>query len=386
MKNRKLMMSGVFDFEIRVAPSGGSYTESAQVSAMISTRISGSMEIDSDDCSYVEPGSECSLDVRIRNEGEGLTTYRFDMSGTPNWIMFEGIQDVDIEGGRESKVTLTVEIGSESPAYYDFGIDIYLTTQGLIIDSENVIIGIRSEAEIVILGGTSCMTGEDGMFLLSVVISNIGMESDYVDLSIDLDRSGEHGIIIESSKNNDRSIRIGPLLPGESVDFGGWSESRGGSVRMELSASPAGNPSELINAACTFSEDYIAGNDGSSSSLNVGLLQSAFLILVLMLSVGGLFQFRRTLRRNKFLNTATETTGSTITAEEFSTAFKRTEEEEIIQNREEIARSNLALDKGIVDDVIGEIGDLPRNDGAPVQRNPLPSSESVDDLIKDLIE
>ena len=155
---------------------------------------------------------------------------------------------------------------------------------------------------------------------------------------------------------------------------------------MELSASPAGNPSELINAACTFSEDYIAGNDGSSSSLNVGLLQSAFLILVLMLSVGGLFQFRRTLRRNKFLNTATETTGSTITAEEFSTAFKRTEEEEIIQNREEIARSNLALDKGIVDDVFGEIGDLPRNDGAPVQRNPLPSSESVDDLIKDLIE
>ena len=230
------------------------------------------------------------------------------------------------------------------------------------------------------------MTGEDGMFLLSVVISNIGMESDYVDLSIDLDRSGEHGIIIESSKNNDRSIRIGPLLPGESVDIGGWSESRGGSVRMELSASPAGNPSELINAACTFSEDYIAGNDGSSSSLNVGLLQSAFLILVLMLSVGGLFQFRRTLRRNKFLNTATETTGSTITAEEFSTAFKRTEEEEIIQNREEIARSNLALDKGIVDDVFGEIGDLPRNDGAPVQRNPLPSSESVDDLIKDLIE
>lgn len=378
--------SGFFDFEIRVAPSGGSYTESAQVSAMISTRISGSMEIDSDDCSYVEPGSECSLDVTIRNEGEGLTTYRFDMSGTPNWIMFEGIQDVDIEGGRESKVTLTVEIGSESPANDDFGIDIYLTTQGLIIDSENVIIGIRSEAEIVILGGTSCMTGEDGMFLLSVVISNIGMESDYVDLSIDLDRSGEHGIIIESSKNNDRSIRIGPLLPGESVDIGGWSESRGGSVRMELSASPAGNPSELINAACTFSEDYIAGNDGSSSSLNVGLLQSAFLILVLMLSVGGLFQFRRTLRRNKFLNTATETTGSTITAEEFSTAFKRTEEKEIIQNREEIARSNLALDKGIVDDVIGEIGDLPRNDGAPVQRNPLPSSESVDDLIKDLIE
>ena len=268
----------------------------------------------------------------------------------------------------------------------DLGIEIRLMTQGLIIDSESVVIGIRSEAEIVISGSTSCTTGDEGELLLAVVISNIGMESDYVDLSIDLDRSGEHGIVVDSSKNDGRSIRIGPILPGESVNIGGWSDSNDGSVRMEVSASPAGNPSELINAACTFSEDFIAGSEGSSASLNIGLLQSIFLVLISLLSVGGLFQLRRTLKRNKTESHASDEFSSTITAEEFSTGFKRTEEKKIIQNREEIARSNQALDKGIIDDVIGGIEDLPSEGKPPMGRESLPPADSVEGLIKDLME
>ena len=378
--------SGFFDFEIRVAPSGGSYTESVQVGAMISTRISGSMEVDSDDCSYVEPGDECSLDVTIRNNGEGRTAYSVNVEGAPGWMGINGIQTLEIEGGEESKITLAMEIGSGSPANDDLGIEIRLMTQGLIIGSESIIIGIRSEAEIVISGSTSCTTDDEGKLLLAVVISNIGMESDYVDLSIDLDRSGEHGVIVDSSMNNERSIRIGPILPGESADIGGWSDSNDGSVRMEVSASPAGNPSELINAACTFSEDFIAGSGDGSSSIDMGLLQSTFLVLISLLSIGGLFQLRRTLKRNKIENSTSEKFSSTITAEEFSSGFKRTEEEKITHNREEIARSNLALDKGIVDDVMEEIDDLPSNDKAPVQRGSLPSSDSVENLIKDLME
>ncbi len=378
--------SGFFDFEIRVAPSGGSYTESVQVGAMISTRISGSMEIDSDDCSYVEPSDECSLDVTIRNGGEGRTTYSVDVEGAPSWMGISGIQTLEIESGEESKITLDMGIGSGSPANDDLGIEIRLMTQGLIIDSESIVIGIRSEAEIVITGSTSCTTNDEGELLLEVVISNIGMESDYVDLSIDLDRDGEHGIIVDSSKNNERSIRIGPILPGESTNIGGWSDSSDGSVRMEVSASPAGNPSELINAACTFSGDFIAGSDGASTSIDMGLLQSIFLVLISLLSVGGLFQFRRILKRNKIENLASEEFSSTITAEEFSSGFRRTEEEKIIQNREEIARSNLALDKGIIDDVIGEIEDLPSESRVPIQRDSLPPADSVEDLIKDLIE
>jgi len=378
--------SGFFDFEIRVAPSGNSYTESVQVGAMISTRISGSMEVDSDNCSYVETRDECSLDVTIRNNGDGRTAYSVNVEGAPSWMGINGLQTVEIEGGGESKITLVIEIKTGSPANDDLGIEIRLITQGLIIDSENIIIGIRSEAEIVILGGTSCTTDDEGKLLLAVVISNIGMESDYVDLSIDLDRSGEHGIIVNSSMNNERSIRIGPILPGESADIGGWSDSNDGSVRMEVSASPAGNPSELINAACTFSEDFIIGSGNGSSSIDVGLLQSTFLVLISLLSIGGLFQLRRTLKPNKIENSTSEEFSSTITAEEFSSGFKRTEEEKITHNREEIARSNLALDKGIVDDVIEEIDNLPSNNKVPGQRNSLPSSDSVENLIKDLME
>ena len=378
--------SGFFDFEIRVAPSGGSYTESIQVGAMISTRISGSMEIESDDCSYVEPSDECSLDVTIRNDGEGRTAYSVDVEGAPGWMGINGIQTLEIESGGESKITLAIGIGSGSPANDDLGIEIRLMTQGLIIDSESIVIGIRSEAEIVISGSTSCTTDDEGELLLAVVISNIGMESDYVDLSIDLDRSGEHGIVIDSSKNNERSIRIGPILPGESANIGGWSDPNDGSVRMEVSASPAGNPSELINAACTFSEDFIAGSEGGSTSIDMGLLQSIFLVLISLLSVGGLFQLRRTLKRNKTGSSSSEEFSSTITAEEFSSGFKRTEEEKIIQNREEIARSNLALDKGIIDDVIGGIENLPSEGKAPIQRDSLPPADSVEGLIKDLME
>ena len=378
--------SGFFDFEIRVAPSGESYTESIQVGAMISTRISGSMEIESDDCSYVEPSDECSLDVTIRNDGEGRTAYSVDVEGAPGWMGVNGIQTLEIESGGESKITLAIGIGSGSPANDDLGIEIRLMTQGLIIDSESIVIGIRSEAEIVISSSTSCTTDDEGELLLAVVISNIGMESDYVDLSIDLDRSGEHGIVIDSSKNNERSIRIGPILPGESANIGGWSDPNDGSVRMEVSASPAGNPSELINAACTFSEDFIAGSEGGSTSIDVGLLQSIFLVLISLLSVGGLFQLRRTLKRNKTESSSSEEFSSTITAEEFSSGFKRTEEEKIIQNREEIARSNLALDKGIIDDVIGGIENLPSEGKAPIQRDSLPPADSVEGLIKDLME
>ena len=378
--------SGFFDFEIRVAPSGGSYTESIQVGAMISTRISGSMEIESDDCSYVEPSDECSLDVTIRNDGEGRTAYSVDVEGAPGWMGINGIQTLEIESGGESKITLAIGIGSGSPTNDDLGIEIRLMTQGLIIDSESIVIGIRSEAEIVISGSTSCTTDDEGELLLAVVISNIGMESDYVDLSIDLDRSGEHGIVIDSSKNNERSIRIGPILPGGSANIGGWSDPNDGSVRMEVSASPAGNPSELINAACTFSEDFIAGSEGGSTSIDMGLLQSIFLVLISLLSVGGLFQLRRTLKRNKTGSSSSEEFSSTITAEEFSSGFKRTEEEKIIQNREEIARSNLALDKGIIDDVIGGIENLPSEGKAPIQRDSLPPADSVEGLIKDLME
>ncbi|MBJ09277.1 MAG: hypothetical protein CMB63_04590 [Euryarchaeota archaeon] len=378
--------SGFFDFEIRVAPSSGTYTDSVQVGAMISTRISGAMDVDSNDCSYVEPGDGCSLDLTIRNEGEGRTTYSVNVDGAPSWIGTDGVQMVEIEGGEESKITLDIEIGSESPANDDLGIEIRLMTQGLIIDSESIVIGIRSEAEIVILDTTSCTADGEGELLLAATISNIGMESDYVDLSIDLDRSGEHGIIVESSRNNERSIRIGPVLPGESVNIGGWTYSSSESVRMEVSASTAGNPSESINAACTFSEDFIARNEVSSSSLDMGLLQSAFLILISLLSVGGLFQLRSTLKRNKSENRASEKVSSTITAEEFSSGFKRTKEEKIIQNREEIARSNLALDKGIVDDVIEEIDGLPKENRIPKQHDSMPPTDSVEDLIKDLME
>ncbi len=378
--------SGFFDFEIRVAPSGGSYTESVQVGAMISTRISGSMVIDSDDCSYVEPNDECSLDVTIRNDGEGRTAYSIDVEGAPDWMGVDGIQTLEIESGGESRVTLAMGIGSGSPANDDLGVEIRLITQGLIIDSEDVVIGIRSEAEIVITGSTSCTTGDEGELLLAFFISNIGMESDYVDLSIDLDRSGEHGIVVDSSKNNERSVRIGPILPGESASIGGWSDSNDGSVRMEVSASPAGNPSELISAACTFSEEFIAGNEGGSASIDMGLLQTAFLVLISLFSLVGLFQLRRTLERNKTKNLASEEFSSTITAEEFSSGFRRTEEKKIIQNREEIARSNLALDEGIVDDVIGEIENLPPGSKKPVQRNSISPADSVEGLIKDLME
>lgn len=378
--------SGFFDFEIRVAPSGESYTESVQVGAMISTRISGSMEIDSDDCSYVEPSDECSLDVTIRNGGEGRTAYSVDVEGAPSWMGINGIQTLEIESGGESKITLGMGIGSGSPANDDLGIEIRLMTQGLIIDSESIVIGIRSEAEIVISGSTSCMTNDEGELLLGVVISNIGMESDYVDLSIDLDMDLDHGIVLDSSKGNERSIRIGPILPGESAYIGGWSDSNDESVRMEVSASPAGNPSELINAACTFSEDFIAGSDGDSTSIDMGLLQSIFLVLISLLCVGGLFQLRSTLKRNKIENIASNQLSSTITAEEFSSGFKRTEAEKIVHDREEIARSNLALDKGIIDDVIGEIEDLPSEGKASMQRDSLPPTDSVEDLIKDLIE
>ena len=118
----------------------------------------------------------------------------------------------------------------------------------------------------------------------------------------------------------------------------------------------------------------------------MGLLQSAFLVLISLLSVGGLFQLRSTLKRNKSENRASEKVSSTITAEEFSSGFKRTKEEKIIQNREEIARSNLALDRGIVDDVIEEIDGLPKENRVPEQHDSMPPTDSVEDLIKDLME
>ena len=378
--------SGFFDFEIRVGPSGGSYTESVQVSAMISTRISGSMQINSENCSYVEPGDGCSLDITIMNDGEGQTAYSVSIEEAPYWMGINGIQTLEIEGGGEDKISIAVEIGTGSPANDDHAIEVRLMTQGLIIRSETFVIGIRSEAEIEFSGSTSCTKDNDGKLLLNAAISNAGMESDYVDLSIDLDRSGGHGLITDSSMSSERSTRIGPILPGESLVIGGWSESSGGSVRMEVWASPAGNPSELINAACTFSEDFIAGDVGRSNSIDMGMLQSLFLVLIFLSSVGGLYHLRRTLKRAKIEDSGSKNIGPTITAEEFASGFKRTEREEIIQNKDEIARSNLALDNGIIDDVIGEIDEMASPGKIPAQRDSLHSEDSVDDLIKELLE
>ena len=155
---------------------------------------------------------------------------------------------------------------------------------------------------------------------------------------------------------------------------------------MEVWASPAGNPSELINAACTFSEDFIAGDVGRSNSIDMGMLQSLFLVLIFLSSVGGLYHLRRTLKRAKIEDSGSKNIGPTITAEEFASGFKRTEREEIIQNKDEIARSNLALDNGIIDDVIGEIDEMASPGKIPAQRDSLHSEDSVDDLIKELLE
>ena len=76
----------------------------------------------------------------------------------------------------------------------------------------------------------------------------------------------------------------------------------------------------------------------------------------------------------------------TVSAEVFAEGFKRSRSELRIHDSEEIARSNRALDSGLLDSVIQDIEGLPNSLRHESRADTERSEKELDEILKDLID
>ena len=151
-----------------------------------------------------------------------------------------------------------------------------------------------------------------------------------------------------------------------------------------MTATPLSNPGNSVESACTLNNVVNSVSDEGSVG-HLGLFQVLLIIVSLAICVCGLWMFNSSLKRRKISNATTEEP-DTISAEEFAEGFKRSKSEIKPHDNEEIARSNRALDSGLLDSVIHDIEELPNSLGPDNKAVRKRSGEDLNDILKDLID
>ncbi len=377
--------TGALDFGIRAGPVGLPHQDFSFISVVISTRISGTISVDSGDCEDVEPGEGCVLDLVVSNDGMGSTVYSIEHHGVPEWIEIELPSEIELDSGEFTKIPLYLAVDSEAQLGVTPDIEIRMRTQGLVIDIEEISFTISSKAMLETKRNTECDVSSDNRITMSIFVVNNGRREDSIEAVVDINKDIDHGFLINGTYTHDRFLRFDPIGYQEALEIQAWSSPSQDSTRLSITATPVSNPGNTIESECTFNQVIkSAGNEGSNGFL--GLFQGILLIMSLGICASGLLLFNSFLRRRKVSNSHMRQP-DTISAELFAKGFKRSKREiKIYHDSEEIARSNRALDAGMLDSVIQDIEQLPNSHHHDNKANIKRSEEELDEILKDLID
>ena len=115
------------------------------------------------------------------------------------------------------------------------------------------------------------------------------------------------------------------------------------------------------------------------------VFQGFLILAILGICACGLLLLNSSLRKRK-ISYALTGEPDTISAEVFAEGFKRSRSETRIHDSEEIARSNRALDSGLLDSVIQDIEGLPNSLRHESRADTERSEQDLDEILKDLID
>ena len=376
--------TGALDFGIRAGPVGLPYQDISFTSVVISTRISGSFSVDEGDCEDIEPSEDCVLDLIVTNDGIGSTVYSIEYRGIPDWLEIELPGEIELDGGESTKIPLPIAVDGEAQLGVTPDIEIRMRTQGLVIGIEKISFTISSEARLETRGDVVCDVLSDGRITMSVFVVNTGRRADSIEAVVDINKDVDHGFLINGEYTQDRFLRFDPIGYQGTLEIQAWSSAAQDSTRLSVTATALSNPGNSVESACTLNNVVNSVSDEGSVG-HLGFFQVLLIIVSLAICVCGLWMFNSSLRRRKISNATTEEP-DTISAEEFAEGFKRSKSEIKPHDNEEIARSNRALDSGLLDSVIHDIEELPNSldpDNKAVRKR---SGEDLNDILKDLID
>ena len=123
----------------------------------------------------------------------------------------------------------------------------------LIIDVKPINIGVYSEAVLELNEDALCLETQDGIFRMSIIVTNSGREADSIEAVVDVSQAIRHGFIVDERYTQDRSLRYDPIGHQEIQEIQVWSDSSQGVTRLSVSLAPVGNPGNSIEGICTFS-------------------------------------------------------------------------------------------------------------------------------------
>tara|TARA_B100001121_G_scaffold25644_1_gene19821 strand:+ start:12359 stop:14959 length:2601 start_codon:yes stop_codon:yes gene_type:complete len=376
--------TGSLDFGIRAGPAGLPHQDFSFTSIVISTRISGSFSVDGGDCENIEPGEDCILDLLVSNDGMGSTVYSIEYHGVPEWIEIELPSEIELDSGESTTIPLHLAVDGEAQLGVTPAIEIRLRTQGLVIDSEKISFTVSSEAVLETKGEVECAVLSDDRIMLSVFVVNTGRRVDYVEAVVDIDKDIDHGFLINGSYTHDRFLRFDPIGYQEALEIQAWSSPSQDSTRLSMTATPVGNPGSSVESTCTFNQ-VISSSDDEGDYDFLWVFQGFLIMASLGVCACGLLLFNSSLRKRKISDAYTGDP-DTISAEVFAEGFKRSRSELRSYDSEEIARSNRALDSGLLDSVIQDIEELPNSLRHESKADTKRSEKELDDILKDLID
>ena len=220
--------------------------------------------------------------------------------------------------------------------------------------------------------------------MLSVFVVNTGRRVDYVEAVVDIDKDIDHGFLINGSYTHDRFLRFDPIGYQEALEIQAWSSPSQDSTRLSMTATPVGNPGSSVESTCTFNQVINSSDDDGDYDF-LWVFQGFLIMASLGVCACGLLLFNSSLRKRKISDAYTGDP-DTISAEVFAEGFKRSRSELRSYDSEEIARSNRALDSGLLDSVIQDIEGLPNSLRHESRADTERSEKELDEILKDLID
>ena len=376
--------TGTLDIGLRAGPTGMAFQDDAFTSLIISTRISGMLSINDGDCQEVEPGQDCTVELTVTNNGIGTTTYGITHHGKPDWAEIDSIEDVVIEGNEDASLELVIGVGEDAMIGRTEEIEFRLMIDNLIIDVKPINLGVYSEAVLELNEDALCLETQDGIFRMSIIVTNSGREADSIEAVVDVSQAIRHGFIVDERYTQDRSMRYDPIGHQEIQEIQVWSDSSQGVTRLSVSLAPVGNPGNSIEGICTFSIGE-GPSDNEATAEFTEVLQVLMLLAIAMVCTTFLLMVRRSIKTRKDHDSISNEP-ATMPADQFAEGFKRSSVRYASHDSVEIARSNRALDVGTLDSVIRDIDNLPSPNDQVGAKKSSRSEDDIDEIMRDLID
>ena len=291
--------------------------------------------------------------------------------------------EIELDSGEFTTIPLHLAVDGEAQLGVTPDIEIRMRTQGLVIDSEEISFTISSEAVLETKGDVECNVLSDDRIMLSVILVNTGRRSDHIEAVVDINKDIDHGFLINGSYTHDRFLRLDQIGYQEALEIQAWTSPSQDSTRLSITATPVSNPGNSVESTCTLNQ-VINSSDDEGDYGFLWVFQGFLILGILGICACGLLLLNSSLRKRKISDAFTGEP-DTISAEVFAEGFKRSKATRIHDN-EEIARSNRALDSGLLDSVIHDIEELPNSLGPDNKAVRKRSGEDLNDILKDLID